>query len=474
VIRRDLVAEVLAATLAHGGDGAELYAETTSTTTLRLDGRRLEEAAAGVDRGVGLSLIDGRRTLYANGNRLDDESLLRMASRLARARASADGHPETSPDAEPSGSAPKLTFLERPLRMVSPVSTPPDTVTLDRKVEVLRRADAAARGFDPRITQVTAFYRDTLQEVQVADTEGTASSELRSYVTIFVTAVARQGSEIRTGSESRSETRGFEFFDVHIPEDIGREAARLAIHQLSAKPAPAGTFTVVLSSKAGGTMVHEACGHGLEADFILKSLSVYAGREGKKVASHLISVVDDGTLKHMRGSSAMDDEGCPTTRAVLIDKGVLKGYLHSRKTAREMGARRTGHGRRESYRHLPLPRMRNTLILPGDTPPGEIIAGVPHGILVCRMGGGEVDVATGNFVFNCSEAYMIRNGVVAEPIRDATLIGNGPEVLEAIDRVGNDLGFGVGTCGKEGQGVPVGDAQPTLRIPSLTVGGVAS
>ncbi len=477
MIDRDLAARVLETALALGGEGAELYAETTSSTTLRLDGRRLEEAAAGVDRGVGLSLFDGRRTLYANGNRLDGDSLLAMADRLARARSSA--HPvqtgvprEATP---PQGEAPpfRVTFLERPMRMVSPIAVPPDTIPLDRKVDILRRADAAGRAYDPRITQMTAFYRDVVQEVLVADSDGAWSSELRTYVTVFVTAVARQAEEIRTGSESRSETRGFEFFEIHLPEEIGREAARLAIHQLVARPAPAGTFTVVLSSKAGGTMVHEACGHGLEADFILKSLSVYAGREGKQVASGLISVVDDGTLMHLRGSSAMDDEGAATTRAVLIEQGVLKGFLHSRKTARDMGVRRTGHGRRESYRHLPLPRMRNTMILPGDTPPAEIIKGVSRGILVCRMGGGEVDVATGNFVFNCSEAYMIRDGRVTDPIRDATLIGNGPEVLRTIDRVGSDLGFGVGTCGKEGQGVPVADAQPTLRIPSLTVGGVA-
>jgi len=476
VIDRDLAARVLETVLALGGDGAELYAETTSSTTLRLDGRRLEEAASGTDRGVGLSLFDGKRTLYANGNRLDADALLAMAGRLARARNSAYDAPETAP-AEAAAASPdhprvRVAFLERPVRIVSPVALPPDSIPLDRKVDVLRRADAAGRGHDPRITQITAFYRDVEQAVLVADSDGAWSNERRTYVTMFVTAVARQAEEIRTGSESRSETRGFEFFEIHLPEDIGREAARLAIHQLAAKPAPAGTFTIVLSSKAGGTMVHEACGHGLEADFILKSLSVYAGREGKKVASDLISVVDDGTLMHLRGSSSMDDEGAATTRTVLIENGVLKGFLHSRRTARDMGARRTGHGRRESYRHLPLPRMRNTIILPGETPPADIIKSVSRGILVCRMGGGEVDVATGNFVFNCSEAYMIRDGRITEPIRDATLIGNGPEVLRTIDRVGSDLGFGVGTCGKEGQGVPVADAQPTLRIPSLTVGGV--
>lgn len=469
MIDRDLARDVLALTLSRGGDSAELYAERSASTTLRLDGGRLEEAAAGVDRGAGLSLAEGVRTLYANGNRLDPDALTRMAERLARAQGGG-GPPATETAAPPR----RIEFLIRPLPLISPVIVPPATVPIERKVEVLRRADAAARALDPRVTQVTAFYRDVEQRVLVADSDGTWAAEERQYVTIYVTAVARQGSDIRTGSESRSGTCGFEFFDVHLPEDIGREAARLAVQQLSARPAPAGSFTVVLSSKAGGTMVHEACGHGLEADFIQKSLSVYAGRIGQQVASPLITVVDDGTVPGLRGSSVIDDEGIPTTRAVLIERGILKGYLHSRRTARALRARPTGHGRRESYRHLPLPRMRNTMILPGETPPGSILAEVTEGILVCRMGGGEVDVATGNFVFNCSEAYMIRDGAIAEPIRDATLIGNGPEILTTIDRVGRDLGFGVGTCGKEGQGVPVADAQPTLRIPRVTVGGVAT
>ncbi len=221
-------------------------------------------------------------------------------------------------------------------------------------------------------------------------------------------------------------------------------------------------------------MVHEACGHGLEGDFILKELSVYARKEGQKVASNLITVVDDGSIPNMRGSSRIDDEGTPSTRALLIENGVLRGYLHSWKTARDLGHEPTGHGRRESYRHLPIPRMRNTLILPGKSDPEEILRSVKEGIFVAQMGGGEVDIATGNFVFACTEAYRIRDGRKAEPIRDATLIGNGIEVLSSIDRVGSDLGYGVGTCGKDGQGVPVADAQPTLRIPRITVGGTVA
>jgi len=479
MISQEAAAQVLRAALARGGEAAELYLERTSSTGLRLDGGRLEEAASGVDQGAGLSLMDRERTLYGNGNRVDPDSLLRLADKLARAQGAAAA-PETgpTPHPEPSGGAAApgavTPFVPRALQLVSPVTLPASGVPMERKVDVLRRADAAARAYDPRVTQVTLQYRDTEQDVTVADSDGTWGSEVRSFIVLHVTVVARDGSDIRTGVEARSETRGFEFFDRHLPEDIAREAARQAIQQLGARPAPAGTFTVVLSSKAGGTMVHEACGHGLEADFILKSMSVYSGKLGQEVASPLVTVVDDGTLPNQRGSSSMDDEGNPTMRAVLIEKGVLRGYLQSRRTARLMKLSPTGHGRRESYLHLPLPRMRNTLILPGDHDPEAILAEVEEGVLVCRMGGGEVDVASGNFVFSCSEAYMIRNGRIAEPIRDATLIGNGPEVLRSIDRVGRDLGYGVGTCGKEGQGVPVANAQPTLRIPRITVGGTAA
>ncbi|MGH9867387.1 MAG: TldD/PmbA family protein [Candidatus Polarisedimenticolia bacterium] len=470
MIGQDLAAEVLRAALARGGDGAELYLEKTSSMALKLDGGRIEDATAGVDQGAGLSLIDRDRTLYANGNGLDADALMRLADKLARAQGAS--HPQTP---EPVAvSAPPIAFEPRPLHLVSPVITPASTVSVERKVDIVRRADAAARAFDPRVTQVTVQYRDTEQHVLVADSDGSWGSEIRCHVVLHVTAVARQGEDIRTGMEARSETRGFEFFDRHLPEDIAREAARQAVLQLSARPAPSGSFTVVLSSKAGGTMVHEACGHGLEADFILKSMSVYSGKVGQQVASPLLTVVDDGTLPNRRGSSSMDDEGIPTTRAVLIDKGVLRGFLHTRRTARLLKMRPTGHGRRESYRHLPIPRMRNTLILPGERSAQSILAEVKDGILVCRMGGGEVDVASGNFVFSCSEAYRIRDGRIAEPIRDATLIGNGPEVMKSIDRVGTDLGFGVGTCGKEGQGVPVSNAQPTLRIPRITVGGTAT
>jgi TldD protein len=459
MLNPELIREALLAALAGGGDRAELFYERTETTTLRLEGGRIEEACAGVDAGVGLSLHDGDQILFANGNRADRGGILSLAAALATAMGK-------------ERKVGRLELTPSPQRIVSPVSTPPASVPVPQKVSLLRRAEDAARRHDPRVTQVSCQYRDAEQSILVAASNGLMAPDHRVYVTLYVTAVARDRDQVRTGMESCSETRGFELFDLVTPETVGREAARQAVVQLDAKPAPAGTFTVVLSSKAGGTMVHEACGHGLEADFIEKGLSVYAGRIGQAVASPLVSVVDDGTLSNKRGSAAIDDEGAPTTRVTLIEKGILKGYLHSRRTARHFKAAPTGNGRRESYRHLPIPRMRNTMILPGESDPETILAEVQDGIFVCRMGGGEVDVATGNFVFSCLEAYRVRDGRLAEPLRDATLIGNGPEVLRTIDAIGRDHGFGVGTCGKEGQHVPVADAQPTLRIPRIVVGGV--
>ena len=450
---------VLETLLSRGGDFAEIYLQSNRYTRITLDDGRLEEILSGEDAGAGLRLVAGERTFFYSGNDLDPGVLDGEAARLALAL-------------EPGGGPGKVScLLPTAVPAVSEVRIPPASVELGRKVELLRRAEKAAREADPRVVQFSASYGDSAVSVAVINSDGTWARETRVYSTLFGSAVAREGERIRTGYHAIAETRGFELFDEHPPEEVGREAARIALVQISARPAPAGTFTVVLSSKAGGTMIHEACGHGLEGDFAEKSLSVYAGKIGERVASDLITVVDDGTLPNKRGSSGMDDEGTPSSRVVLIDRGVLRSYLHSRRTARKMGHPRTGNGRRESYRHVPIPRMRNTLIVPGTTPPEEILAGVKEGIYVCQMGGGEVDIASGSFIFNVGEAYLIRDGRLAGPIRDATLIGNGPEILKSIDAVGSDLGFGVGTCGKDGQRVPVADAQPTLRIPKIVVGG---
>jgi TldD protein len=462
MLNKEDARKVLRALLSRGAQFAELFVQRIDSTLVVHDDGRLDEASSGRDAGAALRLVRNGRVHFANFNRVEPGAILEEAAALA---AAAGGRPRRT-------RAPRLAAA----RAVnpSPIQIEPSRVPLARKAELVRRADAAARFADRRIVQATVLYRDSEMSVRVANSEGRFASDRRVYTTLFCTAVAKAGADMRTGYHSVSETRGFELFRREPPEKVGREAARLALVQLEASPAPAGTFMVVLSSSAGGTMVHEACGHGLEGDFILKKLSVYAGKEGQKVASELVTVVDDGTLPNRRGSSRIDDEGTPSSRTVLIDRGVLRGYLHSWKTARDLGHAPTGHGRRESYRHPPIPRMRNTIILPGKSDPAAILRSVKDGIFVAQMGGGEVDIATGNFVFACTEAYRIRSGKLAAPIRDATLIGNGIEVLSSIDRVGNDLGFGVGTCGKDGQGVPVADAQPTLRIPKITVGGTVA
>ena len=453
--------ELLATLLSTGGDFAEVYTEATRRTSLALDDGDIDAAAVVRDGGTALRLVHGERTFFANANTDDPQRLQAMARDLA---ATLDGAPRPAPD----------TFHQLPVATTATVTMPPSEVAITDKVAILRRADTAARSTDQRVSQVTARYMDVTQDVEIHNSKGEHAVDTRVITTLAVQVLARQNDELRTGYEADSQSRGFEMFTDLPPEETAGRATRQALLQLEAEPAPAGTFMVVLSSRAGGTMVHEACGHGLEGDFADKGLSVYTGRVGEQVASPLITVVDDGTLAGRRGTCRYDDEGIPASRVVLIENGILKGFLHSRRSAGNLGEKPTGNGRRESYRHLPIPRMRNTMIAPGSEDPEAILASVKDGIFVAHMGGGEVDIASGQFVFHCAEAYRIRDGKLAESLRDATLAGNGPEILRTIDRVGNDLGFQVGTCGKDGQGVPVADAQPTLRIPAIVVGGATA
>jgi len=447
--------------LSRGGDFAEVYLETNRASRLTWDDGRLDEAAAGTDHGVGLRIEDGELTYFTNGNDCDPESLLDQARELASAL-----------PGERRRTAAPLARREAPEH--GEVNRWPRDVSMAERIGHLERIEEIGRGYDSRVIQVTGILLDSEKEVILANSEGLLDVERTPYITVYAQVVAREGEVIRSGLESASATRGFEFLDEETPEDLAREAARRAVLQVGARPAPSGTFTVVLSGRAGGTMVHEACGHGLEADFFDKELSVYAGRLGEKVAAECITVIDDGTLTGRRGTNRIDGEGVPAERVVLIEQGVLRALLQSRRTARRLGMAPTGNGRRESYRNLPIPRMRNTMILAGEDDPEEIIASVKDGLFVAAMGGGEVDIVSGNFVFSCSEAYRIRDGKVAEPLRDATLTGRGPDVLRIIDRVGRDQGWFVGTCGKDGQGVPVSASQPTLRIPSIVVGGTES
>ncbi len=448
---------VLRAALSRGGDWAEVYHEHTRYAAVALEDRRVEEARESTRMGAGVRIVEGDRTWYGHVTAPDPGALEELAADLARARplgAGTDPGPPGQACAGPAGGA----FAG---------------VDLAARADLCRRAEGAARGADRRVRQVRVVYRDHTQGVAVAASDGRWVLDLREGFYLGVLVVAADGDVVQTGYEAVGAGAGWDLFENDPPEEVALRAARRAVAMLEAPRAPGGPMPVVIAGAAGGTMIHEAVGHGLEADLVLAGHSVFADKVGEPIASPLVTVVDDPTLPGRRGSYAFDDEGTPARRTVLVDRGVLLGFLHSRITAARTGAEPTGHGRRESFEHVPLPRMANTFIAPGPHDPAEIVRSTPRGLYVTRMGGGQVNTVSGDFVFEVSEGYRIEGGEVGRPVRGATLVGNGPRVLREIDRVGGDLGFAVGTCGKDGQGVPVSDAQPTIRIPELVVGGAA-
>ena len=453
------VERALRTALSRGGDWAELFWERHETLQLVLDDQRIEDAITGVDQGAGVRVTSGDQTLYANGNVTDVDDVMAIAGSAARSVVDGSGLHEAArlvPDE-----------LSRP----HSVAIDPRTVPVERKVALLRLANEVARAHDPRVSQATVSYAESVQEILVANSDGVHRTDTRVRVNFMVQVVAKDGAVLESGFEAVRGTLGFEMLTEDAVRDAAESAARRAVLNVGAQPAPAGTYTVVLSSEAGGTLIHESVGHGLEADLNLRGLSVYSGRIGEKVASELITVVDDGRDPGQRGTAAMDDEATPTQRTVLIEKGILRTYLSDRKHAEKLGIPRSGNARRESFRHLPICRMTNTMIASGDSDPAAIVRSVKDGIFVKKMGGGQVDVVSGNFAFEVTECYRIRDGELAEPLRGATLVGQGPKLMSEIDMVGWDLGYSTGTCGKDGQGAPVADAQPTLRIPSVVIGG---
>jgi TldD protein len=441
-----------------GSSFADLYGEDVESRIIVLEDGRLEKVTGGRDIGVGLRAIKDLRSTYTYTNELSERSVVSLAKEIAGVL---DGKAAFSP-----------RTWELPLRALRfPIVKDPTEVAIHEEAELLRLADRAARSVDTRVRQVRVLYSSKVQRVFTANTEGQSTSEERISTVFLVHVVARENDTIQTGYEPVAEARGFELLSEQRVEAIASQAAKRAVDLLHARPAPSGTMTVVLSSSAGGTMIHEAVGHGLEADLAQEGLSVYSGKIGQKVASDTIAIVDDATIESKRGSFLFDDEGIPAQRTVLVKDGVLEGYMYDRLGAMKEGVQSTGNGRRESYRHTPIPRMTNTFIEPGKSDPEEIIRSVEKGLFVVKMGGGQVDTVNGNFVFEVSEGYLLDKGHIADMVRGATLIGNGPDIMREIDMVGTDLGFGIGTCGKDGQGVPVSDAQPTLRIPRIVVGG---
>jgi TldD protein len=454
----DLVGEILGAALASGAGSAEVYAEERRTTSLRLDDGRIEELSSGLDRGAGVRAIAGRTTGYAYTNRLDRKALLEAAQAAAAAARGADRV--------------SVADFRRPdPPVVHEVARPANEVPRERKVGWLREADETARGSDASVRQVSGSYGDSVARVLIASSEGTWVEEERHRLRLIVSVVAARDGVMQTGFEGPAALGGVELLDRHPPAETARIAAEQAVTMLDGVPAPAGEMAVVLGPGGGGVLFHEACGHGLEADTIGKEASVYRGRLGEKLASPLVTGVDDSTVPGAWGSFTFDDEGTAARRTVLFEEGVLRGYLYDRTWAGREGAEPTANGRRQSYAHLPIPRMTNTSILPGEADPEAMIADTSRGLYAKKLGGGQVNPATGDFVFGVAEGYLIEDGRITRPVRGANLIGNGMAILQAVDAVASDFDARPGTCGKDGQGAPVTTGSPTLRIARMTVGG---
>lgn len=462
MIEESVLQRTLHRALARGGDFAEVFAEDRRSSNATFDDGKVEELRSGRERGAGVRVVRGETTGYAHTADLS-ESGLGEAAEAAAAAASSGG-----------AGAKIVPLTRRPVTPPHDVKVLPEGVEKARKVELLTRADDAARAVGDSVRQVSVGYADGRRRILVANSDGLLTEDDQVRTRFMVNCVAVGDTGMQTGMEAPGFTVGFEYFDEHPPEDIARIAAARALSKLNARPAPSGKVPVVLKRGAGGVLFHEACGHGLEADLVGRDASVFRGRVGEQVASPLVTLVDDGGLAREWGAYAIDDEGAAAQRNVLIEDGVLTDYMWDLVRARKEGRASSGNGRRETYQHLPMVRMTNTFLEAGGEDPDDIIRQTPYGLYCVALGGGQVNTATGDFVFGITEAYMIEDGQITEPVRGAQLIGNGPETLLGVDAVGRDFDTWAGTCGKDGQGVPVSSGQPTLRIRELTVGGTAA
>jgi TldD protein len=455
------IERVLDKMLGHAIDAADLYFQSSRHESWVLEDGIVKEGHHNIEQGVGVRAISGEKTGFAYSDEIMLPALTQAAS---AARTIARQGQQGQIQAWRHRQAPQLYSPDDPLSALS----------AEQKVALLRQIDAEARRQDPRVTQVIVGLSGVHDVVLVAASDGTYSADVRPLLRLNVSVLAEQDGRREQGSAGGGGRVNFDYFlDEQRGLGFAREAVRQALVNLEAVAAPAGTMPVVLGPGWPGVLLHEAVGHGLEGDFNRKGSSVFSGRIGQQVAARGVTVVDDGSMPNRRGSLSVDDEGVSTQETVLIEDGILRGYMQDKLNAQLMGMQPTGNGRRESYAHLPMPRMTNTFMRPGDRDPQEIIASVDRGLYAVNFGGGQVDITSGKFVFSASEAYLIENGKITAPVKGATLIGNGPEVMNRISMVGNDLQLdtGVGVCGKEGQSVPVGVGQPTLKIESLTVGG---
>jgi TldD protein len=458
----DFANRLLAEALSRGGEFAEVYGERVESTRIPLEENKIQSAETRQSLGVGIRVIHGEKQGYAYSDDLTPEKLLEAARVAAYI---AEGGKAVGPVAVARQFGPDYY----------PVRFAPSEAETRQKVQFVQRANAAAQEYDERVRQVQVGYMDNLRDVLVANSDGVYITDRQTMVWFHVAVMAVEGGEAQTGFYGGGGRIGMEFFDSTTPECLAVEAARQAVIQLGADEAPAGTMPVVIDNAWGGVWLHEAVGHGLEADFNRKKTSIYTDRIGEKVASELCTVVDDATLPNKRGSINIDDEGVVGQRKVLIEKGVLKGYLHDRLNAELMRASSTGSGRRQDYTCIPMPRMTNTFLEPGDSTPDEIIGSVAYGFYAKNFSGGQVDISNGNYVFNVTEGYLIENGKIGRPVKNATLIGNGPNDLAKVTKVGNNwaLDPGIGNCGKDGQSVPVGVGMPMILVSEMTVGGTS-
>ncbi|MEO5692005.1 MAG: metalloprotease TldD [Usitatibacter sp.] len=454
--------QVFGTILAHRVDDADLYFQYNRSEGWTLEEGQVKSGSFSIDQGVGVRVVAGEKTAFAYSDDINVEAL-DAAAKVTRAIAASGG--------DAAIKAPQVSPGRSLYAPIDPVAQYDDA----RKVRILETLEKYARAADPRVKQVIGRLSGEYDVVMVARVDGGMAADVRPLVHLAITVIAEQDGRREQGHQGGGGRFGYAHFTDELLEKMARDAVRQALINLEARPAPAGQMSVVLGPGWPGILLHEAIGHGLEGDFNRKGTSAFSGRIGERVAAPGVTVIDDGTISDRRGSLSIDDEGNPTQRNVLIEDGILRGYIQDRMNARLMNVPVTGNGRRESYASIPMPRMTNTYMLGGDKDPGEIVASLERGLYAVNFGGGEVDITSGKFVFSASEAYWVENGKIQYPVKGATLVGNGPEALTHVSMIGNDMCLdpGIGMCGKEGQSVPVGVGQPTIRIEGLTVGGTA-
>ena len=463
LVSQETIEKVLAKGCSTGAGFSEIFIEDKRSTSAGLDDGRVEQVTTGRDRGAGIRVVHGETTGFAHTADLSLAGLMKAAEAAAVAAKQGGGGVRT------------ISLGEVVQQKVNDVRISPSDIAKTQKVELLERANEAARQVNNSVVQVSAGYGDSVRRIVVANSDGVYATDHQVRSLFRVSVVAAGDAGMQTGFDSMGRTIGFELFDMYDVEELAAGAARQAVTKLRARPAPSGALPVVIKRGSGGVLFHEACGHGLEADLVGKGASVYRDKVGEMVASPLVTLIDDGTMTGEWGAIGIDDEGHRSQSNTLIQDGVLTDYMWDYLRARKENHRQSGNGRRQSYMHLPMVRMTNTFVINGESDPDDIVKDTKNGVYVAKLGGGSVNTASGDFVFGMTEAYLIENGEITEPLREGNLIGNGPQVLRDIDMMGNDFAMGnPGTCGKDGQGVPVGDGQPTLRVKSLTVGGTAA